>query len=377
MPVTCGKKHQFGRAYCVSECPATAPTGVYSYARVERPADVPPADERTIDVAVLDMNHGWPNLGHDSIVRAIRDTACDVQPWLERSGLNLRAISYDVRRKLMIPEPPNGRFSIYLGTGGPGHIDPGRNDGVSHASQGVREDPSWVSPLFALFDSVRSNPEAVLLAVCHTFGVVCNWSGAGREALRGDEKGGKSSGVMENILTRQALDHPWFERFSRELPDGRRHRVVDNRLFDLLAGPDGLPDWIVPIAYETIGIGGPTGNALTMLEAARDRKGVMPRILASNHHPEIADRELLMALLKEKLESGEVSRDWYEERARVLTGSGDQGENDRLLGLTSYYALAAPLQFHLYRQIRVRAEALNRSAGIHEDQILDRTGPES
>ena len=45
----------------------------FDYARVERLEDVPPRDDRIIDVAVLDMNHGLPNIGHHAIVAMLVD----------------------------------------------------------------------------------------------------------------------------------------------------------------------------------------------------------------------------------------------------------------------------------------------------------------
>ena len=45
----------------------------FDYARVERWEDLPAADPRAIDVAVLDMNHGKPNVGHDAIVAMLRE----------------------------------------------------------------------------------------------------------------------------------------------------------------------------------------------------------------------------------------------------------------------------------------------------------------
>ena len=87
------------------------------------------------------MNHGWPNLGHDSIVHAVQDAACDLAPVLEPDGLRIRAVSFEVRQHHMIPEAPGGRFAIYVGTGGPGHIDPHQNDGRAEGAQGHPRGP--------------------------------------------------------------------------------------------------------------------------------------------------------------------------------------------------------------------------------------------
>src|SRR5947199_157061 len=143
MAFLCRHKLPGSHPFCGHDHPADAPCGAFEYVRVERPEDLPAAEPRIVDVAVLDMNHGWPNLGHDCIVHALLDTACELLPVTEETGVRVRALSFDVRRAQQIPEPPGGRFALYVGTGGPGHIDPHANDGVSPESQGIAEDPSW------------------------------------------------------------------------------------------------------------------------------------------------------------------------------------------------------------------------------------------
>src|SRR4029453_93493 len=137
---------------------------------------------------------------------------------------------------------------------------------------------------------IRADDDAVLLAVCHTFGVMCRWLGVAEAVLRAPHKGGKSAGILENILTIEGAEHPWFGRLARGLPARRPLRVLDSRLYALLPRPGPLPDGVTIIAHETIGVGGPRGEAMTMIEFARDADGVMPRIFAVNHHPEIVNR---------------------------------------------------------------------------------------
>ena len=370
MPIACRFKVSQGTTFCVSDCPASAPCGVFRYFRIEKPEDIPAVDPKAIDVAILDMNHGWPNLGHDSIVHAVLDASCDLLPLFEASGLHVRALSFDVRRSAMIPEGPGGRFAVYLGTGGPGDLDPRHNDGVSIGAQGLLEDPRWEMPLFHLYDRIRADETAALLAVCHSFGMMCRWSGAARAGLRGDEKGGKSTGVLENVLTPEAQVHPWFRRFAEELPEGRRLRVVENRLYDLLPLAETFPAGIVPIGYETRGVGGPRGDAVTMLEFARDREGVMPRVFGVNHHPEIVDRGRQMMILQQKRERGEVSAEWYAERLEILTRTYPDENSDQRLHLTSDFTFLGPLRFHLHRAVRLRAESLGLETDVHEAQVL-------
>jgi hypothetical protein len=364
---TCALKRAHGKDFCLSECPARDP-GIYEYVRVERAEDIPAADPRAIDVAILDMNHGWPNMGHDSLVQVVKDAACDLAGVLAETGLRIRPISYEVRRRHMIPEAPSGRFSVYIGTGGPGHIDPRQNDGVAAGSQGVNEDAAWEGPLFALYDGIRASDEAALLAVCHSFGVMCRWSGAAHPVLRSAAKGGKSAGIQDNVLTEDAVRHPWFGQLAEELLDHRRVRVVDHRLFDLIPEPD-LPRGLTPIGYETRGVEGPTGEAITMIEWERDHAGTMPRIFAVNHHPEIVDRSRQMLILGQKLERGEVDQAWFEDRARVLTETYSDDARDQRLHLTSDYTLMGPVRYHLYRQVRRRAEGLGHSIPLHEDMV--------
>jgi hypothetical protein len=368
MPLVCGYKQRHGREFCATDCPADAPCGVFEYRRVERPEDLPPADETAIDVAVLDMNHGWPNLGHDSLVHAVVDGSCEAIAALEHAKLRVRVLSYDVRRGGVLPEAPNGRHRIYLGTGGPGHIDPAENDGRAPWAQGVLENPAWEAPAFRLFDAILAHPEAALVAVCHTFGVLCRWSRAARPQLRGEQKG-KCSGVLENVLTWHAGEHPWFRRFAELLGPSARLRVVENRLFDLVPDVERWPRWATPIGFETLGVGGAPGSAVTMIEFARDRAGIAPRVFAVNHHPEIVDRHRQLMILGQKKARGEVSEAWYRERLEILTRTFPDEDVDQRLHLTSDFTLLGPLRFHLFRQIRERAQALGRPVALHEDAV--------
>ena len=366
MPFDCRHRREFGPEACLSSCPAAPP--VFDVVRVRCPDDLPPADPGLIDVAVLDMHLGWPNLGHGAILQAMQNAVCDISGALMRTGIGFRALSYDVRRGLVMPAPPGGRHLLYVGTGGPGHLDPRMNDGRSEGSQGILEDPSWEPRLFEVFDAIRASRTAALLSVCHTFGVMCRWLGAADAVLRGPEKGGKSTGIVENILTDEALAHPWFARFSEALPDRRRLYSLDNRLYDLV--PRGAwPAGLTAISHEALGPRGPRGEALTMIEVARDEAGVMPRILGVNHHPEIVNRTRMLVTLEQEFERGDVSQAWYDERRATLTEPVADERGDRLIHLTSSYTFMGPLRFHLYKLARLRGEELGRPLGLDETSL--------
>jgi len=306
------------------------PYDFFEYVQL-RDDSLPAEDVSKIDIAILDMNHAWPNVGHDSLVHAVLECAEAMRDDLVARGLKIRVLSFDVRRRIAVPPSPNGRFRLYIGTGGPGHLDPRFNDGVSEVSQGIEENAEWEAPLFRLFDDILEHPTAGLLAVCHSFGLVCRWSGVAHPRLR--ER--KSDGMPVNALSPAANDHPWFAEFARKLEDGRHFVVVDNRLFDLvLDGGD-----VTPLAFD-----GDDSDAMTMAEFARHDD--MPRILGVNHHPEIIDRDHVMQVIEEKWRRGEVSRKWYEERLHTLENEMI-GDNVRRSRLTSEYTLLGVLRHHL------------------------------
>jgi hypothetical protein len=186
--------------------------------------------------------------------------------------------------------------------------------------------------------------------------------------LRGPEKG-KCSGVLENVLAWPAAEHPWFRRFAELVGPSARLRVVENRLFDLIPTAAGFPKGTLPIGFETRGVGGAPGDAVTMIEFARDSNGVMPRFFAVNHHPEIVDRFRQVMILNQKRDRGEVSEAWYRERLEILTRTYPDEEVDQRLHLTSDFTLLGPLRFHLFRALRRRAQALAVPTSLHEDRV--------
>src|ERR1043166_8669873 len=113
------------------------PHDFFEYVRVVD--SVPAAARDRIDVAILDMNHAWPNVGHDSLVHAVLEAAETLRDTLVAAGAKVRVISFDVRRALQIPAAPNGQFRLYVGTGGPGHLDPRKKAGGGGVSPGIAE----------------------------------------------------------------------------------------------------------------------------------------------------------------------------------------------------------------------------------------------
>ncbi len=84
----------------------------FEFARVEQPEDLPRHNPRVIDVALLDMHHGFTNLGHNAIVALVRDAALANDDALARAGRRVRLVSYAVRDKLMVPDHAGGRHRL-------------------------------------------------------------------------------------------------------------------------------------------------------------------------------------------------------------------------------------------------------------------------
>jgi hypothetical protein len=354
----CRHRVRAGQQACSSACPALDAPAVFLHVSVGAGDEAPPPEPHVVDVAILDMHHGWPNLGHGAIVHAVRTIACDLAEPLRAAGLAVRALSYDVRRGLVVPERPGGRFAVYVGTGGPGHLDPRRNDGRAEGSQGIAENAAWEAPLFELFEAVREDRDAALVAVCHTFGVMCRWLGVAEPVLRGPEKGGKSAGVVTEMLDESAARHPWFGRLAEALPDRVRFPVLDNRLYDLVPTGRGARG-VVALARDIMPDGAP-GNAVTILEAGRDASGAMPRVFGVNFHPEVVDRATQLTVLLDKRARGEATDEWFQERLRTMTEPLADPQGEHLLWLSAHYAFHGPLLYYVLRQLQARADLLGK-----------------
>src|SRR5688572_33479713 len=71
----------------------------FDYIRIPDSAfPIPPAQDETLDIVVLDMNHGWPNIGHHALVDAVRELTEKFFADLENPPLSVRVFSFDVRQ---------------------------------------------------------------------------------------------------------------------------------------------------------------------------------------------------------------------------------------------------------------------------------------
>ncbi len=136
------------------------------------------------------------------------------------------------------PRVPTGAFHSIWAAEVRVTLFPGRMMGFRKEVRAFLKTRRGSNRCLSCFDAILADDNSALLGVCHTFGVLCCWSGIATPTLRGSQKGGKSTGILENMLTQEGQQHPWFRNFSKNLPDGQRLRIVDNRLYDLI--PTGL-----------------------------------------------------------------------------------------------------------------------------------------
>src|SRR5688572_26885254 len=83
LPIRCDLKHAHGIGYCLYRCPIASSRRAFEVLAVDPRRGLPLAERGAIDVVALDMNKGWPNIGFDAILFALRDAVCDFAPLIE------------------------------------------------------------------------------------------------------------------------------------------------------------------------------------------------------------------------------------------------------------------------------------------------------
>ena len=106
-----------GDVACLDNCAMNGLHSIFEYHKVQPGEILPKADDAVCDIAVLDMHHGYPNLGHNSIVQAVREAACDFEHAIRKAHLKVRVFSFDVRQQGLLPEGPGGRCTAVVRLG--------------------------------------------------------------------------------------------------------------------------------------------------------------------------------------------------------------------------------------------------------------------
>jgi GMP synthase-like glutamine amidotransferase len=171
--------------------------------------------EKSIKVAVIDMNNGSPNQG----MRGIQEI---LQQYRVQTNLGLTYDIFDIRQK---GEVPDLSYDIFISSGGPGSPFDG-------------EHAKWETDFFNLLDAVEdfnANHEIKKYAflICHSFQLACRKYGLGTVTQRKSN----AFGIFPISLTQDGEE----ERVFAGLPnpfyavDSRDWQVIKPNLADFVA----------------------------------------------------------------------------------------------------------------------------------------------
>ncbi|WP_432714819.1 type 1 glutamine amidotransferase [Pedobacter sp.] len=160
-------------------------------------------EKKTIKVAVIDMNDGFPNQGMRGILTVLEKYTAD-------SDFELRPFVFDLRQK---NELPDTSFDIYISSGGPG-------------SPFAGEGQAWENSFFDLLDALdaynlqTSGPKKYVFLICHSFQMACRKYGLGKVTQRNSPAFGifpismTSEGAQDPVF--QGLPNPFYAVDSRD-----------------------------------------------------------------------------------------------------------------------------------------------------------------
>lgn len=167
------------------------------------------ADNKTIRIAILDLNDGKANQG----MRCIREI---INQYADNSGLDIAWDEFDVRVKL---EVPSIDYDIYISSGGPG--SPLESEG----SEWERRYFNWLSEVEQWNEAPFNNTKKYIFFICHSYQLACRHYGIGKVCPR------KSTafGVFPVHLTTDGKEEVVFEGLHNPFyaVDSRDFQVIE------------------------------------------------------------------------------------------------------------------------------------------------------
>ncbi|MGZ8549741.1 MAG: type 1 glutamine amidotransferase [Chitinophagaceae bacterium] len=165
-------------------------------------------EDRSIRIAILDMNDGHPNQG----MRCIRQI---VKEWSASLDVNITSTEFDVRQKTELPDTS---FDIYISSGGPGDPLSTRFDDWDIAwCKWVDEMVRW-----------NNNPSAIqkkyIFFICHSFQLASRYFNAGLVCKRKST----SFGVFPVHMLEEGKTEPVFDGLNDPFyaVDSRDYQVI-------------------------------------------------------------------------------------------------------------------------------------------------------
>ena len=170
-----------------------------------------------------------------------------------RAGLRIRVVSCDVRRGLVVPPLPDARGGLYLGTGGPGHIDPALQRRRRRQPGHRRVAGLGVAALRALRRRARPPRRGADRHLPHLRRdeplARRRRSGAARPREGRQERRHRRHRADAGSRPRIPGSARWRSGVADEPGHAGRIRVLDSRLYDLLPRP-AMAATVTPLGFE-------------------------------------------------------------------------------------------------------------------------------
>ena len=165
-------------------------------------------DNRSIRIAILDMNDGAPNQGMRCIRKIVKDWAASVT-------MDVTWAEFDVRKKNEIPDTS---FDIYISSGGPGDPLSTRFDDWDIAWC------RWIDEMMRWNNNPDNSKKKYVFFICHSFQLASRYLNAGLVYKRKST----SFGVLPVHMLQEGETEPVFEglRDPFYAVDSRDYQVI-------------------------------------------------------------------------------------------------------------------------------------------------------
>lgn len=165
-------------------------------------------ENKSVRIAILDLNDGHPNQG----MRCIRQI---IRQWSEENEINPEVVEFDVRQK---NELPDTSFDIFISSGGPGDPLSSRFDDWDIAWN------RWLSDMVRWNENPSNLQKKHVFLICHSFQLACRHF----ETAIVTRRRSTSFGVFPVHMLREAYDEPVFDglRDPFYAVDSRDYQVV-------------------------------------------------------------------------------------------------------------------------------------------------------
>ena len=157
-----------------------------------------------VNIAILDLNEGQPNLGMKSIREIIHN-------WEKTIDIEVSTREFEVRQKIELPDLS---FDIYISSGGPG--SPLDSEGTEWENKFFE----WIRSVETWNQKSSNYPKKHVLFICHSFQLACRYYNVATICKRNSTSFGVfpvhllAAGKKEPVF--EALQDPFYAMDSRD-----------------------------------------------------------------------------------------------------------------------------------------------------------------